>query len=202
MPVYVTVLSLLMQWLPGSNATALVNCTNDFFLCHTTLKRRFGLDDKLYNLGSFCRILFSTLLREGIGCSVVTLLSGTGFLILSSKVAVEKDRNVFVSSSRRIFACFTAVIRLGEELRVWCPSAQVTSTFIEHGHTWGCFKKTAWHLSSWTTLSCWMLLCLQWDRISARIFESISGHLQPEADLAVFLFSNVCFMQSFTVPCK
>lgn len=46
-------------------------------------------------LGFLCKILykclFRSLLREGIGCFVGSLLNGTGLFLLSDKVAVEKD---------------------------------------------------------------------------------------------------------------
>jgi len=70
-----------------------------------------------YNLGFLCKILykclFSSLLRECIGCFAVSLLNGTGLFILSDNIAVEKDWDIFASSPRRVSTGFTGVVRLG-----------------------------------------------------------------------------------------
>lgn len=75
-----------------------------------------------YKLGFLCKILykyvFCSLLRENFGCFVVSLLNGSGLLILFNKVAVDKDWHIFASSFRRLSTCFTGVVRLGQELWV------------------------------------------------------------------------------------
>lgn len=76
------------------------------------------------------KYLFDDLLREGIGCFVLSLLNGTGLFILSDKVDVEKGWHTFASSSRRLSACFSGVVRPQEHDFLLCEWEHIYWTHL------------------------------------------------------------------------
>lgn len=163
--------------LTGGNAITLVNLTHYFFLCHSTLNKRVKVTN--YNIGFLCNILYkyllSSRLRGVIGCFVVPLLNGTGFLFCLKKFGVENSWYIFASSSRRVSTCISGVVRLGEELKVWHASQQVTNVFVEYGHMWEHIQKAgmAPELLNYSFLLADIMSQM---RHSVKMFESISGH--------------------------
>lgn len=93
-----------------------------------------------------------------------------GFSFCLTKFCGKKLAHLSLILQRSIY-CFSGVVGLGQELRAWLPP-WVMNTFIEHTGMSGCLQEAEQHQSSWPTLS-------------------VLGHLQPEDDWAVFLFSNV-----------